>query len=154
MGERVGRLRYCDEHRLSIEARLRLFIKVCSAVTAAHQNLVVHRDLKPSNILVSADGEPKLLDFGIAKVMDADAALEQTATANVFFTPLYAWASYTGTRDGGTSHCSVCGVEISGFRTRSGRLDLSCCVDFVGQVISPGRRNVLGRRQECGGSLT
>jgi serine/threonine protein kinase len=81
---------YCAEQRLSIHDRLRLFLKVCSAVNAAHQYLVVHRDLKPSNILVTAEGEPKLLDFGIAKLIDAEAGLEQTATANVFLTPMYA----------------------------------------------------------------
>ena len=81
---------YCEERNLSIRERLQLFLKVCSAVNAAHQYLVVHRDLKPSNILVTADGEPKLLDFGIAKLIDAEAGLEQTATANVFLTPMYA----------------------------------------------------------------
>lgn len=55
---------------LSIEARLNLFLKVCSAVQYAHQRLIVHRDLKPANILVGEDGEPKLLDFGIAKLLD------------------------------------------------------------------------------------
>ena len=64
---------YCDEERLSIRDRLRLFLKVCRVVEVAHQHLVVHRDLKPSNILITAEGEPKLLDFGIAKLLDRDA---------------------------------------------------------------------------------
>jgi serine/threonine-protein kinase len=63
---------YCDHHKLSIEARLRLFRKVCSAVQYAHQNLVVHRDIKPGNILVDAEGEPKLLDFGVAKLLNSE----------------------------------------------------------------------------------
>ncbi len=61
--------RFCDEHRLSIESRLRLFLRVCTAVHYAHANLIVHRDLKPGNILVTDAGEPKLLDFGIAKLL-------------------------------------------------------------------------------------
>ena len=68
--------RYCESHHLSLNERLKLFQKVCSAVQYAHQNLVVHRDIKPSNILVGTNGEPKLLDFGIARLMTAEFSAE------------------------------------------------------------------------------
>jgi len=64
--------RYSDDNNLSVVDRLALFGKVCAAVHHAHQNLVVHRDIKPANILVAADGEPKLLDFGIAKLLNPE----------------------------------------------------------------------------------
>jgi serine/threonine-protein kinase len=70
--------------------RLRLFRQVCSAVSYAHQNLIVHRDLKPSNILVTAGGEPKLLDFGIAKVLDTQQAGGITRATERLLTPEYA----------------------------------------------------------------
>ena len=71
---------WCDRHQLDIRARVALVIKICDAVQYAHRNLIVHRDIKPSNILVGAGGEPKLLDFGIAKPVD-DRAVHDTATA-------------------------------------------------------------------------
>ena len=80
---------WCDARRVPIEARLRLFVGVCATLQFAHQNLVVHRDLKPANILVDARGDLKLLDFGIAKLLDSSAA-EQTETGMRRLTPPYA----------------------------------------------------------------
>jgi serine/threonine protein kinase len=85
-------LAYCDRRMLSIPERLKLFRVVCSAVQYAHQNLVVHRDLKPANILVTSEGVPKLLDFGVAKLLPRDAQTESAATLTAFspLTPQYA----------------------------------------------------------------
>jgi len=85
--------RYCDENRLSVDERIALFQRVCAAVAYAHQHLVVHRDLKPSNILVTPAGEPRLLDFGIAKLLAGAGALvdpAETQTGQRLLTPQYA----------------------------------------------------------------
>src|SRR5262249_17651456 len=91
--------RYCDDHGLAIEARVALFLDVLQAVAHAHANLIVHRDIKPGNVLVSVDGDVKLLDFGIAKLLDPDGswsgsraaeASVLTRDAGAALTPQYA----------------------------------------------------------------
>ena len=77
-GEHIDQ--YCDANQLGLRERVKLFLDVCSAVQYAHRNLVVHRDLKPGNILVTADGQPKLLDFGIAKLIESGPASSEATT--------------------------------------------------------------------------
>ena len=87
-GERIDV--WCDRRALDLPSRIALFLRVCAAVEYAHRNLIIHRDIKPANILVTEDGTPKLLDFGIARILDDQADLLVTATAAHAMTLAYA----------------------------------------------------------------
>ena len=84
-GERIDR--YCDRRKLTVRERLKLFRKACAAVSEAHGLAVVHRDLKPANILVTSDGEPKLLDFGIARMVEEEREASEARTLDAIDPP-------------------------------------------------------------------
>ncbi|NJL28415.1 MAG: serine/threonine protein kinase [Thermoanaerobaculia bacterium] len=115
--------RYCEQHGLDTRERLQLFLEVCSALQWAHQHLVVHRDLKPSNILVDENGVPKLLDFGIAKLLEQNVASEGEPTHSglLAMTPSYASPEQVlGTPVRTASDVYSLGVVI--YRVLTGRL--------------------------------
>jgi len=104
---------YCSAGSISLSERLDLFLAVCEAVSHAHRNLVVHRDLKPSNILVAADDRVKLLDFGIAKVLDADGASSVTGSSRLGNPLTLAYASPEQVRaEPATTACDVYSLGV------------------------------------------
>jgi len=114
---------YCQAHALTVAQRLRLFLDVLDAVAHAHNRLILHRDLKPSNIMVTAAGEVKLLDFGIAKLLDAAHPGELTQQAGNAFTPQYAAPEQLQGGDV-TTATDVYALGVLLFRLLSGRLPL------------------------------
>ena len=133
---------YCDRERLSVDARLRLFQEICQAVQHAHRNMVIHRDLKPANILVTQDGAPKLLDFGIGKVLDSDGSLHapETRPTGRMLTPEYA-APEQIRGDPGTAATDVYALGVVLYELLTG------CHPYVDKQTAPGQveRAVLDR---------
>ena len=133
-GERVDH--WCDRHLADIETRLRLFLQVCDAVAYAHANLIVHRDLKPSNILVDASGAAKLLDFGIAKLLDDEEGTEETReltrVGGAVFTPEYAAPEQFG-GERATAATDVYSLGIVLYLLLSGRRPYGDCNGTPGQ---------------------
>lgn len=107
---------YCDEKRLTVEQRLRLFIEVCGAVDYAHRNLIVHLDLKPSNILITAGGAPKLLDFGTSKLLSLDGRFTSTYSA----TPSYASPEHLR-NEAVTTACDIYSLGVILYELLTGR---------------------------------
>jgi serine/threonine protein kinase len=116
--------RWCDSRALDVQARVRLFLQVLAAVSHAHGRLILHRDLKPSNILVTADGQAKLLDFGIAKLLEADGQsapkTELTALGGVALTPDYACC------------CTCCSPDHIRPPTSTARRSNACRLSSIG----------------------
>ncbi len=127
---------YCDRQRLTVGQRLELFQTLCAAVHYAHQNVVVHRDLKPSNVLVTAEGVPKLLDFGIAKLLDSGGfpvTVGATETGQRLMTPHY--ASPEQVRGGTiTTASDVYALGVLLYQLLTGRLPYRITGDLPGEV--------------------
>ena len=128
--------RWCDERRLDINTRLDLFLQVCAAVEYAHANLIVHRDLKPSNILVLEDGTAKLLDFGIAKLLESDVgpAAQLTAETGAVMTPGYAAPEQIG---GGaiTTATDVYALGVVLYGLLAGKSPYGCVAQTPAQLV-------------------
>ena len=130
---------HCDRRELSIRERIELFRSVCLAVHAAHGRLVIHRDLKPSNILVAEDGSAKLLDFGIAKVLDPERSVDDTLTTERRMTPRYASPEQIQGK--------TLGVECDVY-------SLGSCCTSCSPVCVPTRSPARRRRRSSASSVT
>ena len=155
-GEEVER--FCDARALDVEERLELFATICDAVQYAHQNLVVHRDLKPGNVLVDVTGQPKLLDFGIAKLLERDA--DVTAPMHQQLTPRFA-APEQITGEPITTATDTYTLGVLLYRLLTGRHPYDTAGSFAGAAraileVEPDRPSavVQGRSGPGGGFAT
>jgi serine/threonine-protein kinase len=124
---------YCSRHSCGIAERLRLFAAVCEAVRYAHSRAVIHRDLKPSNILAQADGTVKLLDFGIAKQLDAEGGTNQTLTGLRLMTPAYAAPEQIRGEQAGT-YSDVYSLGVILYELLTGRLPFDLSTKSPGEA--------------------
>lgn len=140
--------RFCDRRKLDTTARLRLFLQVCDVVQYAHQRLIIHRDLKPNNILVGADGAPKLLDFGIAKILESGQTAKSTKeTLSVYrmLTPHYASPEQI-TGEAITTASDVYSLGIILYELLTGRSFQA----VSGSAAEPRKPSVAVRRRDAG----
>jgi serine/threonine protein kinase/lipopolysaccharide biosynthesis regulator YciM len=130
---------YCEDEGLSLDRRLDLLLQICDAVQYAHRKLIVHRDIKPSNILVTADGIPKLLDFGVAKLLDASGDNALTRAEGRILTPEYASPEQI-LGEPVTTSTDVYGLGILLYELLSGRKPFD-----LGRATSPEIRELICR---------
>ncbi len=153
-GERIDV--WCDRRGLDLAGRIELFLRVCTAVEYAHRNLIIHRDIKPANILVTADGSPKLLDFGIARMLGDHLDPQRTATAAQAMTLAYASPEQIE-RSPLTAAADVYSLGVVLYQLVAGRRPYQELVAphvlsnaiIAGNVVSPSRAARLAR-QEAG----
>ncbi|HET8746519.1 MAG TPA: serine/threonine-protein kinase, partial [Ramlibacter sp.] len=142
---------WCEQRELSLRRRVVLFLKVCAAVRHAHERLVIHRDIKPANILVTPEGEPKLLDFGIARLLDQVGGVTdhptmtlQRALTLAYASPEQVRGEALGTRAdvwslGVVLYQLVCGERPFGAVDTESPLELSQAI-VAGRIVPPSRR--------------